>query len=77
VFVALNRGYSRPRKSGDSGVKEPEFYVLPISYVKKIRDIENEWGKIVRNRLVNLESYRNRWELINNFLENSGQRSRR
>jgi len=42
VFVALNRGYSRPKKNGDKGVREPEFYVFPISYVKKARDPNNE-----------------------------------
>jgi hypothetical protein len=41
VFVALNRGYSRPRKNGDTGIKEPGFYVFPISYIMQIRDPNN------------------------------------
>lgn len=68
VFVALNRGYSRPRKSGDTGVKDLEFYVFPISYIKKVRDPNNEWSKIVKNRLVNLDKYKNQWRLIQDFL---------
>ena len=69
VFVALNRGYSKPRKNSDTGIKEPEFYVLPISYIHKVRDPNNEWGKIVKNRLVDLDKYQNQWGLIQGFLE--------
>ena len=69
VFVALNRGFSRPKRSGDTGAKEPEFYVMPISYVQEVRDPNNAWGKIVRNRLVNIEQFRDRWNLIAQFLD--------
>ena len=68
VFVALNRGYSKPRKNGDTGIREPEFYVFPISYIMQVKDPNNEWGKIVKNRLVGSEQYKNKWELIRNFL---------
>jgi len=68
VFVVLNRGYSKPRKSGDTGIIDPEFYVLPISYVMKVRDPNNEWGKIVKSRLVELNKYRDQWGLIQDFL---------
>jgi hypothetical protein len=51
VFVALNRGFPRPKQNGDTGVRPPDFYVLPISYVQKVRDPDNPWGKIVRSRL--------------------------
>jgi len=70
VYVALNRGYSKPKKSGDSGIKDPEFYVLPISYIHDVRDPSNEWGKIVKSRLVDLEKYQNQWRLIQEFLDN-------
>ena len=36
VFVALNRGFSRLKKNGDKGISDPEFYVFPISYIKKV-----------------------------------------
>jgi len=68
VFVALNRGLGRLRRDGDPGVKEPDFYVFPISYVKNVRDPNNKWGKIVRNRLIEFGKFRNRWELIQGFL---------
>lgn len=68
VFVTLNRGFAKVKRNGENGVKEPEFYILPISYVKKVRDPENAWGKIVRNRLKGIEQYQNRWEKIKEFL---------
>jgi hypothetical protein len=68
VFVALNRGFSKPKKSGDKGIADPEFYVFPISYIKKVKDPKNEWGKIVKNRLVDMEQYRDRWDLIRDYL---------
>lgn len=70
VFVALNRGYSKPRKNGETGIKDPELYVLPISYVKKIRDPDNEWGKVVKNRVVDLDKCKDQWGLIQDFLAN-------
>lgn len=68
VLVTLNRGYSKPRKNGDTGIREPEFYIFPISYIKEVRDPNNEWGKVVRNRLLGFEKYQDRWDLIQKFL---------
>jgi len=68
VLVPLNRGYPKPKKNGDEGIKDPEFYVLPISYVLEVRDPENDWGKITRNRLTNLDQYKNRWNFIQDFI---------
>ena len=68
VLVTLNRGYSKPRKNGYTGIREPEFYVFPISYIEKVRDPNNKWGKIVRNRILGLEKYQDRWDLIQKFL---------
>ena len=69
VFVTLNRGFAKAKRNGDNGIKEPEFYVLPIAYVKKVRDPDNAWGKIVRSRLKGIEKYQNRWEQIKIFLK--------
>jgi len=68
VLVTLNRGYSKPRKNGDYGVKDPDFYVMPVSYVLKVRDPDNEWGKIVKSRLIEIDKYEDRWDLISDFL---------
>ena len=73
VFVALNRGYSKPKKNGDDGIKDPEFYVFPVEYVQEVRDPNNKWGKIVKSRLENLEKYKDHWDLIQNFLNGGNQ----
>ena len=72
IFVALNRGYGKQRKKSDSGIAPPEFYVLPIGWVESVRDPDNAWGKIVKNRLVGIEAFKDRWDLISSYLaENS------
>lgn len=67
VFVALNRGFTY-RRNKDGGVKEPEFYVLPIYWVAGVRDPNNTWGKIVKHRLAGIERYKDQWQLIRDFL---------
>lgn len=68
VFVALNRGYNKAKRNGDKGVREPEFYVLPVAWVTGVRDPESKWGKIVRNRLVGIQQYQNGWGAVKEFL---------
>ena len=72
VLVTLNRGYTKPRKNGDRGIKDPDFYVMPVSYVLDVRDPNNNWGKIVKSSLIGIEQYEDRWDLIGGFL--SGER---
>lgn len=69
VFVALNRGYAQSKKSGDNGIRPPDFYVLPVEYIQKVRDLNNTWGKITKKRLAGIEEYKNRWSLIHDFLK--------
>lgn len=68
IFVTLNRGFSRPKKNGDTGIKSPDFYILPIGYVRKVHDPDNAWGKIVKKRLMGIEKYKDRWDLIADYL---------
>ncbi len=68
VLVTLNRGYSKQKKNGDKGIKDPDFYVMPVSYVEKVRDPNNEWGKIVKKNLIELDQYKDRWNLISDFM---------
>ncbi len=68
VFVALNRGFSKTKKNGDNGIHDPEFFVIPVSYIFRVRDPDNEWGKITRSRLAGIEQYKDRWDLISEFL---------
>jgi hypothetical protein len=77
VFVALNRGYKKAKRSGDNGIREPEFYVMPIAYVSKVRDPKNAWGKIVRHRLVGIERFQNGWAAIRDFLSVPSKHGRR
>jgi hypothetical protein len=69
VLAVLNRGFSKAKHTGDTGIREPEFYVLPISYVIEVRDPKNDWGKITKNRLVGIEKFINRWDSIAQFLD--------
>ncbi len=41
---------------------------MPSSYVQEVRDPENKWGKIIKRRLVGLDQYQDRWDLIKEFL---------
>ena len=68
VLIALNRGYEKAKKSGDAGIREPEFYVLPIAYVSQVRDPKNAWGKIAKNRLAGIKDFINGWGAIRDFL---------
>ena len=68
IFVTLNRGYNKQKKNGDYGINPPEYYVLPVEWVKSVHDPENGWGKINKNRLTGIEVYRDRWDLISTFL---------
>lgn len=68
ALVTLNRGYSKPRKNGDKGIKDPDFYIMPVSYVLEVRDRSNEWGKIVKSRLTGIGQFEDRWDLISDFL---------
>ena len=68
VLVTLNRGYSKPKKNGDDGVREPDYYVMPVSYINEVRDPDNAWGKIPKSRLKNINKYKDNWVLINDHL---------
>ena len=68
VFVALNRGFPQPKRNGDTGIRPPDFYVLPVSYVQEVRDPANPWGKIVRSRLSGIDQFKDTWSAISKFL---------
>jgi hypothetical protein len=72
VHVALNRGYAFGKKAAadNSGVKSPEFYILPIAVIKKARNPSDPWGKIYfKKKIPHIEDYKNNWQLIREFIE--------
>lgn len=68
VIALLNRGYSKPRKNGDTGLKDPEMYVVPTKVIKKAQDPSDSWHKVSFSKIPNLNSYLNNWELVRNYL---------
>jgi hypothetical protein len=67
-YVALNRGFRRPRASGDNGRRAPEVYVLPIDVVKAAWTADSTWPKVSFSRIPDFESYFEDWDLIRRFL---------
>jgi len=70
VHVALNRGYrfGKVPKDGESGIKDPIFYVFPTDIVKKAQIANSNWGMVAITNIQNHEWYRNNWEQIRQFL---------
>jgi hypothetical protein len=63
VLVALNRG--KPQNNyAPENIQLPEFYVMPIDFIKKIRDKDNKWGKITKSRMNGFKEYLDKWDLI-------------
>lgn len=70
VHVALNRGYrfgKKPRQ-GETGIKDPEFYVFPVDLVRAALNPASKWGKTYIRKIPDLERYRSAWPLIREFL---------
>ncbi|HPM81389.1 MAG TPA: hypothetical protein PLF81_11850 [Candidatus Anammoximicrobium sp.] len=64
VIAKLNRG----SKDGRSKVLPPEFFVLPVEVARAIPRTPG-WGKVSFSRVPELEMYRDRWDLIRDFLD--------
>jgi len=68
VLVTLNRGYKKLKKDGDLGIREPEYFVFEKNIIENLSP-RNDWGGIPKSKLKDhLESGKNRWDLIQNFL---------
>ena len=70
VHVALNRGYrfGKTAKEGDSGVKDPVYFVFPVSVVQNAQNEADKWGKVTISNIPRYEDYRNKWALIGEYL---------
>jgi hypothetical protein len=64
VIVKLNRG----SKDGRAEIRAPEYFVLPVDIVKALPRTEG-WGKVSFRHVPDLAYYRERWDLIRQFLQ--------
>ncbi len=63
VVTLLNRGL----KDGTGAIRSPEFFIFPVDVLELLPRSPN-WGKITLRHIPQLESYRNRWDYIQQFL---------
>ena len=70
VFVALNRGYRsrRRRARAADGRRAPDFYVFPTAVVEAAQAPRSTWGKVFLRHMDDADRYRDRWDLIRDFL---------
>jgi hypothetical protein len=66
VHVALNRVYrfGKTPKNGETGIKDPVFYIFPTAVVREAQNAGDKWGKVTITNIPDFESYRNNWALI-------------
>ena len=69
VHVALNRGNSFRKRAIQIKPSAPFYYVLPIEVAKKAVRESGGWSKVRLNKIPELESYKDNWQLIREFLE--------
>jgi len=68
VHVALNRGYRVAKSGGETGIRDPEFWVLPTKSVKSVLEESGGWSKAKIRNIPKIENYRNAWHLISKFI---------
>ena len=69
VLVALNRGHRYSKKKDLQGKHEPDFHVFPVDVVASASKLtSSKWGKVLKRKIPNVEEYRNRWDLIRDYL---------
>jgi hypothetical protein len=75
VFVSLNRGFRYSKKVADpkAGRESPAFYVFPTEMVRKAQSPTSSWGKTYLKNIPDAESYRDGWDLIRKFLEETSR----
>jgi len=64
VIVKLNRG----SKEGTAEILPPEYFVLPVDVAEALPRTEG-WGKVSFSKIPDMESYRDNWDLIRDFLD--------
>jgi hypothetical protein len=69
VHAALNRGKKKDDQTGELGKKQPLFYCFPIGVVKAAQDPKSTWGMVAIDKIPNLRTYENAWNLIRDFVD--------
>jgi hypothetical protein len=64
VVALLNRG----SKDGRKEVLPPEYFVIPVAIVEKACRTDTSWSKVILKDIEDLEQYREKWGLVNEFL---------
>jgi hypothetical protein len=70
VLAALNRGFRcrRRGRAADGGRRPPDFFVFPVDVVQAAQRPESTWGAVPPSRIPELESYRDAWWRVSEFL---------
>jgi len=70
VLVALNRGFRYRRSQRvplDDGIRDPEFYVFPMTVIADAAVGAPTWGKsskVYRRHIEDCDAYKGAWQLI-------------
>jgi hypothetical protein len=60
IVAFLNIGTFKGRKDGSTGEREPEFYTLPNSFIRRHHDATTSWQKVrLRNLATEIEPFKN------------------
>lgn len=77
VLVYLNRGYNFSKRTrNESGLKDPEFWIFPTSYLRRMVKNHKHSGRLGgsfsfrKSKMPKQgENFKNRWDLIKGSLE--------
>jgi hypothetical protein len=74
VLAALNRGLRQPRRATTvaESRRPPEFFVFPVDIVRAAQKPESKWGIVPLSRIDELETYRDAWWRITDYLGGAG-----
>lgn len=64
AVVRLNRG----KKDGTGEVLPPDYFLFPVDVIESARN-DNGWRKVFFKNIPECDSYRERWDLVQDFLE--------
>lgn len=69
AFVGLNRrADDKVGRKGSAKNESPKIYMFPVNIVREHHDTSSSMHKVHINRIPDLESYRDNWKLVRDFL---------